>query len=96
MPVAHVARQVARVSERLGLSHTIVTSAVTDVLPDVVSRASESRGLRGPPTHALPSAQRDFPTGLQEAIAKLAAPSSPSYRPRRAPRNPLLARRVSS
>jgi DNA primase len=96
MPVPHVARQVARVSERLGLSHTIVTSAVTDVLPEVIAHVSDSRRLRGPPTHALPSAQQDFPTGPQEAIAKPTAPSSPSSRPRRTPRNALLARRVSS
>jgi DNA primase len=96
MPVAHVTRQIARVAERLDLSHTIVTSAVTDVLPDVLAHASDSRKLRGPPTHAPRSAQRDYPTGAQEAVAKTTAPASPSSRPGRAPQKPLPARHVAS
>jgi len=49
MPAAHVARQVGRVAERLDLSHTIVTSAVTDALPEVVAHTSGSQNFRGPP-----------------------------------------------
>jgi DNA primase len=69
MPVAHVTRQVGRVAERLELSHTIVTGAVCDVLPEVVARTSGSQNLRGPPAHAPRASQRDFPARAQEAVA---------------------------
>ncbi len=36
MPPSHVARQVARLSERLGLNHAMVTEAVADALPDAL------------------------------------------------------------
>jgi DNA primase catalytic core len=36
MPPSHVARQVARLSERLGLDHAMVTEAVADALPDAL------------------------------------------------------------
>jgi DNA primase len=36
MASSHVARQVTRLSERLGLSHATVTEAVTDALPDAL------------------------------------------------------------
>jgi DNA primase len=94
MPVAHVARQVGRVAERLDLSHTIVTGAVCDALPDVVAHASGGRKLRGPPSHAPRSAHEDFPTGAQEAVAEPTGLASPSSRPRRAPQRPLTSRRI--
>ena len=35
MPPAHVARQVARLADRLGLDYATVTEAVTDALHDL-------------------------------------------------------------
>lgn len=40
MPPAHVARQVARPSDRLGLDYATVTEAVTSAVPEVIRRAS--------------------------------------------------------
>ena len=37
MPPPDVARQVARLADRLGLDHATVTEAVTDALPDIVA-----------------------------------------------------------
>ena len=38
MPPAHVARQVIRLSDRLGLDHATVTDAITGALPEVIAR----------------------------------------------------------
>ena len=38
MPPAHVARQVARLSDRLGMDHATVTDAITSALPEVIAR----------------------------------------------------------
>jgi DNA primase len=40
MPPAHVARQVARVSDRLGMDYATVTEAVTAAVPEVIRRTS--------------------------------------------------------
>ncbi len=48
MPPEHVARQVARLAERLDLEYAIVTGAVTDALPQVIANAGGDRNLRGP------------------------------------------------
>jgi hypothetical protein len=37
LPAGQVARQVARVAERLGLTHAEVTDAITSALPEVIS-----------------------------------------------------------
>jgi DNA primase len=94
MPVAHVTRQIARVAERLGLNYTLVTSAVTDVLPEIIARASASQKLRGPPAHAPRSAQQDFPVASRDAVAEPTVPAPPSSRPGHRPQKPLPARRV--
>jgi hypothetical protein len=69
MPPGHVGRQIARLADRLELSYSVVTEAVTDALPGVIARASAERNLRGPPTHAPALAQRDFPRNVQQADA---------------------------
>jgi DNA primase len=94
MPAEHVARQVARLAERLDLSHTIVTGAITDALPGVIDQATANRKLHGPPAHAPRLARRDFPTGAQEAMSGTATLASPPSRPGRAPQRSLPARRV--
>jgi hypothetical protein len=71
-----------------------VTSAVTDVLPEIIARASDSQQLRGPPAHAPRSAQQDFPIGAREAVAKPAAPAPPPSQPGRGPQKPLPTRRI--
>lgn len=38
MPPAHVARQAARLSDRLGMDHATVTDAITSALPEVIAR----------------------------------------------------------
>ena len=48
MPPEYVARQVARLAERLDLEYAIVTGAVTDALPQVIANAGGDRNLRGP------------------------------------------------
>jgi len=40
MPPSHVARQVARLADRLDLDHTLVTRAVTDALAEVSMRST--------------------------------------------------------
>jgi DNA primase len=94
MPPEHVARQVARLADRLELDYATVTGAVTDALPGVIARMGASRKLRGPPAHAPRVARRDYPTGAQEATPDAAALASPPSRPGRAPQRPLPARRV--
>jgi DNA primase len=51
MPPAHVARQVARLSDRLGIDHTTVTDAIISALPEVTTR--------GPRASAATSRRRD-------------------------------------
>ena len=43
MPPAHVARQVARLADRLGLDYATVTEAVTDALPGALTGAADTR-----------------------------------------------------
>jgi DNA primase len=53
MPPAHVARQVVRLSDRLGLDHATVTDAVTSALPEAIAhRPSSSAATRGPRDYA--------------------------------------------
>ncbi len=52
MPPAHVARQVARLSDRLGLDHATVTDAITGALPEVVARR---------PSPSTPEARANLP-----------------------------------
>jgi DNA primase len=62
MPPAHVARQVARVSDRLGLDHAIVTDAVTSALPEVIARRpNPSTGRSAPALSPRPAAGSDCP-----------------------------------
>jgi DNA primase len=86
MPPGDVARQVARLAERLGLDHSIVTEAVTDALPDVIATGRvvparrgaapqsrlEIRGEKAPRTAGL-----DFPRPAQQAIGRTAHDRSP-------------------
>ena len=46
MPSAHVARQVARLSDRLSLDHATVTGAITSALPEVIARRSSAATSR--------------------------------------------------
>ena len=62
MPPAHVARQVARLSDRLGLDHATVTDAITSALPEVIARSPVR--ARPPAGHAMTSAK---PLGLRRA-----------------------------
>jgi len=47
MPPADVARQVARLADRLGLDHAAVTGAVTDALPQVIARTAATSPGQG-------------------------------------------------
>jgi DNA primase len=94
MPPVHVTRQVARLAERLDLSHTIVTTAITDALPGVIARTDARRKLRGPPTHAPRLAEHDFPARALDATGEPAALAPPPSRPGCASQKPLPARRV--
>jgi DNA primase len=77
MPPAHVARQVARLADRLGLDHAIITEAVTDALPQVVAAGpiASGRAITSPhsggenqPVMAGGTAAQDFPGSVQEGI----------------------------
>ncbi len=67
MPPAHVARQVARLSDRLSLDHATVTDAITSALPEVIA------GTSGPRTPA--SSPRD-------GAGRPAQPHAPANLPR--------------
>jgi len=67
LPPGHVARHVARLADRLGLDHAIVTEAVTDALSEIIAagRIGSSRkasppqaDLRAQPSGGLPEAPR--------------------------------------
>jgi DNA primase len=85
MPPAHVARQVARAADRLGLDHPAVTEAVTGALTDVIAgRASSSRRAGAPRTdpHERPAAviragSRDSPHTAQQAVSQAATTAAP-------------------
>ncbi|HUZ51855.1 MAG TPA: toprim domain-containing protein [Streptosporangiaceae bacterium] len=57
MPPIHVARQVARLADRLGLDHATVTGAVTDALPQVIARTAPSTDVMAP-ARSLPRRPR--------------------------------------
>ena len=66
MPPAHVARQVARLSDRLGLDYATVTEAVTSAVPEVIRRASRrpadaAAGSRRPHDDSAPRAHARDP-----------------------------------
>ena len=72
MPPAHVARQVARLSDQLGMDHATVTGAITSALPEVIARM--------PSPGAAPSRRRDD-TGRAtrpQARANLPPPGTPA------------------
>jgi DNA primase len=73
MPVPHVARQVARLAHRLGLDYATVTEAVTDALPQVISKWAAGRLEPFSPSHA---AQTVVSAGT--TAAALAAGQEPS------------------
>jgi DNA primase len=62
MPPAHVARQAARLSARLGLPHATVTDAITSALPEVIA-------CRTTPSMAT-SRPRDDPARAAQARAR--------------------------
>jgi len=104
MPPAHVGRQVARLADQLGLSHAIVTEAVTDALADVVAahRAARDtatapeRDLRGSPPPVIRVCCQDSPCHTPQAIGPAAAtaPSPGQAGPAGAGPARLRARRV--
>jgi DNA primase catalytic core len=99
MPVRHVARQVARLTHRLGLDHATVTEAVTDALPQVVAKtATTSPGQRatGIPHQAAAVAACDLPGSSAEALSHAlnAAPGRAPPGPAGEGRTPLPARRA--
>jgi DNA primase len=66
MPPAHVARQVARLSDRLGMDHATVTDAITSALPEVIARrpspsTATSRPRDGLGRAAQPQARANLP-----------------------------------
>lgn len=53
MPPAHVARQVARLSDRLDMNHATVTDAITSALSEVIAGTTgASKGTSRPPSDA--------------------------------------------
>ena len=77
MPPPDVARQVARLADRLGLGHATVTQAVTDALSDIVATgrvastpetAAPQRRSPGQTAEAARTAARDLPNGAQPAM----------------------------
>jgi DNA primase len=98
MPVPHVARQVARLTHRLGLDYATVTEAVTDALPQVVAKIATSPGKRatGIPHQAAAVAACDLPGGSAEALSHAlnAAPGRAPPGPAGEGRRPLSARRA--
>jgi DNA primase len=77
MPPPCVARQVARLADRLGLGHATVTQAVTDALSDIVAtgrvasaleNAASQRRSPGQTAEAARTAARDLPNGAQPAM----------------------------
>jgi hypothetical protein len=75
---AHVARHVARLADRIGLDHAIVTEAVSDALTEIIAvgqmgssrKESAPRGdLRTQPCGGLPEAPRRQPSTAARAAA---------------------------
>ena len=72
MPPAHVARQVIRLSDRLGMDHATVTDAITGALPEVIARRPS------------PSTDADIPhddisrTALPQAHGNPTRPGAPA------------------
>jgi DNA primase len=96
MPPEHVARQVARLADRLELDYATVTGAITDALPQVIASADGDGTLRGPPAHAPYAARRDFPRSAQQALAEPVPAISGKHRPTRNARTSLPARPIPS
>ncbi len=91
MPPAHVARQVARLAERLSLDHPIVTEAVTTALTEMVAtdKASSSHNSATPrptrqdrPPASVSAATRESAYAAQQAIGQATAVASARH-PRR-------------
>jgi DNA primase len=72
MPPAHVARQVARLSDRLGMDHATVTDAITSALPEVIARRPSPNTATGSPHSDLRRAARP------QARANLPPPATPA------------------
>ena len=86
MPPAHVARQVARLADRLGLDYATVTEAVTEALPQVVAKTAAARpGERTPGTQsqAAAVARRDLPGGPAQALSHALTAAPVVHRPAR-------------
>jgi DNA primase len=99
MPPAHVARQVARLADRLGLDYATVTEAVTEALPQVIAKtATAPPGERTPGTQsqAAAVARHDLPGGPAQALSHTltAAPGRAPPGPACEGRAPLPGRRV--
>jgi len=99
MPPAHVARQVVRLADRLGLDYATVTEAVTEALPQVIAKTAAARpGERAPGTQsqAAAVARRDLPGSPAQALshALTAAPGRAPPSPACEGRAPLPGRRV--
>jgi len=85
MPPAHVARQVARLADRLGLDHPAVTEVVTGALTDVIAGlATSSRqaaalhaGRADRPPAVIRAGRRDSPHTAQQAVSQAAATAAP-------------------
>jgi DNA primase len=52
LPPGHVARHVARLADRIGLDHAIVTDAVTDALTEIISAGRIGSSRKPSPPHA--------------------------------------------
>jgi len=104
LPSSQVARQVARLADRLGLDHAIVTEAVTGALTEVITTGQAALGgrstaPRGDRRHrhaaAVRAASRDSPAGPWQAITQAATgPSGPGQAGSCVPRSALRAGRV--
>jgi DNA primase len=73
MPPAHVARQVARLSDRLGLNHATVTDAITSALSAVIAR----RPTPNPSTPSSRSRDEAGRAARPQARANLPRPGTP-------------------
>jgi DNA primase len=87
LPSAQVARQVARLADRLGLDHAIITEAVTDALPQIITSGpvASARAATAPhsgrgdqPVLAGDTAAHDFPGSVQEGIEHVVT-GTPAY-----------------
>ena len=78
MPSRDVARQVARLAQRLGLDHAMVTEAVTDALTQLISGRNQAR------TSSL-----DFPAGARHNAAEVTMPVADPASRRAAPHQAL-------